>query len=204
MKSWKNTQSQTAVCFLVGALVAVLVNDASGYCQVDNKGSSAKNDPIQYRRDILPILRDHCYSCHGPQKQESNFRIDVKSRALGSADFGDPPINIGNSDLSPLIEFVSGKDPSLMMPPKDSGNSITEEQIQILRQWIDQGANWPDKLSGEDQLVLKTDHWSFQPIRKFDPPLISDELSKKFPAHTEATISCACARRKPSDSSLDL
>ncbi len=180
MKRWKLAKAQQAICTLICASLASLVSHSSALCQ-NEVVSASKPDRIDFQRDVQPIFAAHCYSCHGPQKQESNFRLDVKSRALGSADFGDPPIHVGNSNQSPLIEFVSGTDPSMLMPPKDQANPISEQQIEILRKWIDQGADWPDTLAGEEHLPLKTEHWSFQPLQKYELPLIPTELAKKFP-----------------------
>ncbi len=77
---------------------------------------------IQFALDIQPIFETHCFACHGPDRQESNFRLDVKSSALGIADFGDPPIVPGNADESPLLQFVGGNG-DLAMPPEGEGRA---------------------------------------------------------------------------------
>lgn len=141
--------------------------------------SSTPDAKVDFGRDILPILETHCFVCHGPEKQESNYRLDIKSRALGTADYGDPPIVPGNSAESPLIEFVAG-DGDMRMPPVDSGAGLNDEQIELLRRWIDEGATWPDELANEENIKLTTDHWSFQPLADVQPPRVDSKQLPNF------------------------
>ncbi len=117
---------------------------------------------IDFVKDVQPIFRAKCDSCHGAKKQESAYRLDHKPSALRGGDIG-PAIVPGKSGESPLIRYVAGLDPDLKMPPE--GERLTAEQIAILRAWIDQGANWPESASIE----LKSkgaDHWAFKsPVR---------------------------------------
>ncbi len=172
MKCWSKI-------FRVTLLTGVLLVSGLAPGQDENPPIRPPVDRVNLVRDVQPIFAAHCYSCHGPDKQESNFRLDVKSRALGSGDFGDPPIIPGESEASPLIGFVSGSDPDLLMPPTDAGKQLDENQILILRRWIDQGADWPDDLAGNDQLT--TDHWSFQPVVDYEPPPIEELVDQDFP-----------------------
>jgi hypothetical protein len=181
MNRCKALQTQRAFCLLILSACVHFSGADFALGQSDQVIVEERKSPIDFQNDVLPIFQKHCHSCHGPERQESNFRLDVKSRALGSADFGDPPIVAGDSKQSPLMEFVSGKDPDLLMPPEGESNPLNQKQVETLRKWIDQGAPWPDVLAGEDQLNLTTDHWSFQPIRETDPPPVPDELAKVFP-----------------------
>ncbi|MDC0935967.1 DUF1553 domain-containing protein [Pirellulales bacterium] len=131
--------------------------------------------PVDFAGQVQPIFAAHCYACHGPDKQESNFRLDVRATALGKADSGPPPIVPGKSDASPLIRFVSGADEDHVMPPPGEGKRLSADQIAILRRWIDRGANWPDELAGRGDLSLTTDHWSFQPVAEVTPPNIESD-----------------------------
>ena len=67
---------------------------------------------------IRPILEKNCFSCHGPEKQKSGYRLDVKSIALTGGEGHAPNIIPGNSAASPLMKFISGADKDLAMPPK--------------------------------------------------------------------------------------
>ncbi len=96
---------------------------------------------VDYLSEIKPILESRCYECHGPAKQKSGFRIDARDSALQGGDYG---IDIlpGNSAESPLIQYVAGAKKDMVMPP--SGERLTEQQVSVLRAWIDQGVEWPE------------------------------------------------------------
>ena len=155
----------------LGILASVLAGFPRPSQAQENEVADLATTAIDFEHQILPILRQHCFGCHGPQRQESNFRLDLKHRALAIADFGDPPIVAGDSQASPLIQFVTGEQEPIM-PPAEAGTRLSESQIDQLRCWIDQGANWPDKLAGDADERIQTQHWSFQPLT--DPPVPQD------------------------------
>ena len=155
---------------------AVVSISCSGYAE-ENQNDPPNAGIIDFAKDVQPIFAAHCYACHGPDKQESNFRLDVRVKALGTADLGDPPIVAGNGSESPLIAYVSGSnEDDIVMPPADKGKPLSAEQIAVLSRWIDQGAKWPDDLAGDDSLT--TDHWSFQPLTDIQPPAIENSWIK--------------------------
>ncbi len=164
-------------------VVALIANWWLAQClpaQIDPAVDHSDNGKLDFARDVQPIFGAHCYSCHGPEKQESNFRLDMKSRALDIGDFGDPPIIPGNGNESPLIRFVSGHDPDVIMPPDGAEKRLDEKQIATLRRWIDQGADWPDDLAGDSDPTPTTDHWSFQPIVDYQPPEVDPAVQVNF------------------------
>jgi mono/diheme cytochrome c family protein len=117
---------------------------------------------IQFNEDIRPIFEANCFKCHGPEKQKSGFRLDDRAAALAGGEHG-VAIFAGQSPSSPLIQFVAGLVEDMQMPPpKNGGRSLTQEEIALLRAWIDQGAAWPDG-STPDPNRRRMDHWSFQP-----------------------------------------
>src|SRR4051812_6641567 len=116
--------------------------------------------PVDFAQDIRPILEKNCVKCHGAEKQKSGFRLDIKDLALKGGDNYAPNIRPGKSAESPLIHFVAGLDPDMLMPSK--GDPLTAEQVGLLRAWIDQGAIWPDDGANDPR---KT-HWSFQPVKR--------------------------------------
>src|SRR5262245_62121505 len=73
---------------------------------------------VDFAKDIQPIFARACYSCHGPTKQRSDFRLDLKAAALKGGDLGQAIIP-GKSAESPLIRFVAGIDREIVMPPKE-------------------------------------------------------------------------------------
>lgn len=97
---------------------------------------------VDFAKDIKPIFDDRCISCHGPDKQKGNLRLDKRSYAFaGTEDTW--PIQPGSADKSDLvrrIELPSSDDDH--MPPKDP--ALTPRQIALIRAWINQNANWPE------------------------------------------------------------
>ncbi len=161
---------------LAASFSEFLVAQESGSASLEPK------QPVDYGRDVRPIFAAHCYSCHGPDKQESNFRLDIKSHALGQGDFGELPIVPGDSRQSLLIGYVSGKDADLTMPPADAGGTLSTDQVDTLRRWINEGADWPDELAGDaTRKTMSTDHWSFQPVVDYPPPVVDLETTGSFP-----------------------
>ncbi len=121
---------------------------------------------VDFVRDIQPILAKNCYSCHGPERQKSELRWDVKAVALKGGEHG-PALVPGDSAGSRMIQLVAGLNPDLIMPQK--GERLTPAQIGVLRAWIDQGAKWPEGLDPAGY-VDKRNHWSFKaPVRPTPP-----------------------------------
>src|SRR5260370_13733082 len=99
---------------------------------------------VDFASDVLPILRQSCVGCHGPSQQISGLRLDRKSSVLNRR--GVVP---GSSENSFLYHRVSGSAYGLQMPPT---GPLRPEQINIIKTWIDQGADWPDSLANEAEL----------------------------------------------------
>ena len=133
---------------------------------------------VDYAKDVLPIFKAKCYGCHSIQKQESNYRLDIREIALKGGDFEEPPIVPGKADESTILRYVSREDEDTAMPPTDEGDPLSKAEVQILRGWIESGANWPDKLAGDVSKKLSTDHWSFQPIHRPQLPAVRNGNSK--------------------------
>ena len=128
----------------------------------------AVTTPVDFVRDVEPILAKNCYSCHGPDRQKADLRWDVKAIALKGTDHG-PVILPGNSAGSRMIQLVAALQPDAVMPAK--GERLTIAQVALLRGWIDQGAAWPD---GRDPVsyTARRNHWAFKgPARPALPTL---------------------------------
>ena len=130
---------------------------------------AAATRTVDFVRDIRPIFEAKCYSCHGPQKQKAQLRLDRKADALKGGDSHAPDIIPGKSADSPLIRFVAGLVPDMKMPAK--GEPLSPEQIGLLRAWIDQGAQWPDEAAD-----TRGSHWAWQPVKR---PAIPEVRSQK-------------------------
>ncbi|MFO1482256.1 MAG: PSD1 and planctomycete cytochrome C domain-containing protein [Verrucomicrobiaceae bacterium] len=122
--------------------------------------TSASAAPVDFVRDVRPILEKHCYECHSAKKQKSGLRLDIKSEALKGGDKHAPDIQPGKAAGSPLIHFLTTDDEDEQMPPK---GKLAAADIETLTRWINEGAKWPD---GVDMAKLedKRDHWSFKPL----------------------------------------
>ena len=124
----------------------------------------ARTEP-DFSRDIEPLFRTRCYSCHGEKVQMRKFRLDRRSDALRGGESGVPAIVPGNSAQSLLVRYVTGGDPAVVMPP--AGPRLTAEQIELLKAWIDAGAKWAPGGSGEEaSTAVRSKHWSFQPVSR--------------------------------------
>ncbi len=131
--------------------------------------SSALAAPVDYLRDVKPLLKNKCYSCHGPRKAESGLRLDAGKLALAGGDDG-AVIVTGDSSKSPLIARVSATDEDERMPAV--GTPLSADQVQLLRSWIDQGAKFP-----ADEIIAPRadEHWAFQPVRPVAVPEVKDK-----------------------------
>ena len=115
-------------------------------------------------KEVRPILERSCFGCHGPEKQKSHYRLDVRDTALKGGESGERAIVPHDAKASPLIKYVSGEDADMVMPPKKSDvPRLTAEQIATLRAWIDAGPAWPDEFAGAKEAKP---HWSLQPLVK--------------------------------------
>ena len=107
--------------------------------------------PINFNRDIRPILANNCFYCHGPDEthRETPFHFDTKEGAFAEAGVIIP----GDAANSLMVQRITDRDVSQRMPPATSGYVLTPEQIQLLRRWIDEGAKWDE-------------HWAYVPPKR--------------------------------------
>jgi mono/diheme cytochrome c family protein len=142
-----------ASCFAV-ALAGAVFGTTSGI-RAQEKAAPA---PISFNRDILPILSNNCFACHGPdeKKRETKFHFDTKEGAFLKPGVIEP----GKAAESLLVEMITNPDPNERMPPPDSGHSLTDRQIELLKRWIDEGAKWDT-------------HWAFTAPVHVAPPAVA-------------------------------
>ncbi len=103
----------------------------------------APTKKIDFNRDVRPILSDTCFKCHGPdeQQRQANLRLD-DTEGLFTDRGGYRIIVPGKSAQSKLYQKISSTDDSMRMPPTYSGRTLTPQQIELIKEWIDQGAKW--------------------------------------------------------------
>lgn len=124
----------------------------------------SRANSVDFEKQVRPILEDHCYDCHGEEKQKSKLRLDTVVGILRGGESGEPLIVPGKSGESYLIKRVTSANRKETMPQK--GERLTEAQVATLRAWIDGGAKMPGSEAAAASLRLKTDHWSFQPVKR--------------------------------------
>ena len=116
-------------------------------------------DPVDYLKDVKPLLRERCYACHGALKQKGKLRLDAAALMVAGGTSG-PAVKAGDGE-SHLLERVSDPAAATRMPPE--GQPLSAAQIATLKAWIEQGAKAPaDEVPEADPKA----HWAFQtPIR---------------------------------------
>jgi ankyrin repeat protein len=132
---------------------------------------------IDFARDVQPIFKTYCIGCHGPSQQLNGLRLDRRRDAMRGGTV--PVIGPENAAASRLYLRLIGGQYGLQMPPT---GALSAQQIQIIKAWIDQGAQWPDEVSGEIppaapdpkaapilDALRKGDREVFQKLLKSDP-----------------------------------
>jgi hypothetical protein len=138
-----------------GALLSILLSAHLALADGENK--------VDYIRDVRPILSNNCFKCHGPDEaaRKAELRLDTEEDALADRG-GYRAIDPHDPAESELLIRIASTDEEERMPPADSGLQLTNDQISILRKWIDQGAPIEQ-------------HWALRPIDK--PPVPSLDSS---------------------------
>ncbi|NNC90044.1 MAG: DUF1549 domain-containing protein, partial [Akkermansiaceae bacterium] len=121
-------------------------------------GAESSPAPVDFSRDIRPILSENCFQCHGPDKEhrEAKLRLDLKADAFADRD-GVPAFVPRDLDASEAWFRIITDDEDELMPPPDSRKSLTPAQKDLVKRWIEQGAEW-------------NEHWSFVPPAKAPVP----------------------------------
>ena len=168
--------------------ILFLVLAHSGLMPAAVQAVAGEDGPIRFDELVRPLFEKHCMECHGPSKQISGLRLDIRESPLRGGDFGEPAIVPGKSGESPLYTYIKEQDHANAMPPrKDGRRPLNDAEVEILRRWIDEGAVWGDASATVD--LGKLDHWSFQPLqRTFEADSIDGFLTKK---RTEAGLAAA-------------
>ncbi|MEI6464491.1 MAG: PSD1 and planctomycete cytochrome C domain-containing protein [Verrucomicrobiota bacterium] len=114
--------------------------------------------PVDFAREIQPLLADKCYDCHGPEKAKGGLRLTARPEALRGGESGEPAIVVGHGAKSPLIQRLTTAEPDDVMPQK--GARLSDAEVKLLQRWIDEGAVWPENVR----------HWAYvAPVRPAVP-----------------------------------
>lgn len=112
---------------------------------------------VDFNTDVKPILNKKCMACHGGVKKAGGLSFLFEEEAFGKTKSGKAAIVRGDADASEMIRRLNHPDPDLKMPRK---GEMTDPEIETLRRWIDQGAEWGT-------------HWAYQPVQQSDIPRLS-------------------------------
>lgn len=116
---------------------------------------------LDFAEDVQPILRRHCYRCHGDKNQEASLQLNRRADAFGVGDSDEPVIVKGDPKESLLIKRIVNEDDGDIMPL--DGDPLSAAEIELLKTWIDEGAVWPDEFADGK-------HWAYQPITSPELP----------------------------------
>ena len=99
---------------------------------------------VDFSRDILPLLSENCFQCHGPDEatREAGLRLDQRDGILAESDSGVAAVIPDSAETSELVRRIISDDPDLLMPPPESGKKLSTTDIERLKRWINTGAKW--------------------------------------------------------------
>jgi hypothetical protein len=125
---------------------------------------------LDFNRDVRPLLSDRCFACHGPDEEDrqAGLRLDTRETAIAPLESGSVAIVPEEAAASELVARITSDDPTLVMPPPEVGKPLSEAEAAVLRQWIDEGAEYED-------------HWAFQRLERPEPPPVRDAAWPQTP-----------------------
>ncbi len=110
--------------------------------------AAATRSPVDFNRDIRPIINQNCVTCHGGVRMLGNISFVFREEATRAGESGHITIKPGDAEHSELMARITTRDPEKRMPPVDHGRALEPGQVELFRQWIDEGAPW-------------SEHWAF-------------------------------------------
>ena len=138
--------------------------------------SASAAGKMDFNRDIRPILSDNCFACHGfdAKKRKGDLRLDTPEGAYTAIE-GAFPIKPGQPEASSVLQRMLSHDEDELMPPPETNKKITSAQIDILRRWIKEGAEYKK-------------HWSFEAPVKTAPPKVSGPVRNPMDTFIQARL----------------
>jgi len=150
-------------------------------CVLFGAATAARAEPVDFSRDIQPVLAKRCFACHGPDTQEAGLRLDSAAGATAALADGARAIEPGKAAESAIIARITATDPDVRMPPE--GPRLTAAQVAAVTRWIDDGAVWQE-------------HWAFRPLVRPAVPAVAAAPPAAGAAHPiDAFIRAELARR---------
>lgn len=124
-------------------------------------GASVAAGGVQFNKDIRPLLSENCFHCHGPDpgSRKAGLRLDTKEGFFASTDKRGPTVVAGKPEDSPMFQRLVSQDPDEHMPPAETHKELKSSEIELVRQWIAEGAVWQP-------------HWSFIKPERSEIPAV--------------------------------
>ncbi|MEW6305082.1 MAG: PSD1 and planctomycete cytochrome C domain-containing protein [Verrucomicrobiota bacterium] len=132
-------------------------------------GVTIQAAPVDYLKEVKPILAHSCYKCHGAAEQKGELRLDTAAYALKGGDTG-PAITPGKGAESLLVKAVKGTAPDMKRMPLKMP-ALSDDQIDLIARWIDEGAKAPSHEEPEKLYAGAENHWSFKAPQRPEAPM---------------------------------
>jgi len=153
------------------------------FCVASAAAFGAEESPVDFARDVKPILARRCFACHGPDQAEGSLNLTDKDSVLSAElDSSLRAIVPGNVEESELLRRISSTDESERMPPE--GKPLKPEEIAAITKWVEQGAAWEA-------------HWAFRQPERVEPPAVQDEAWIRNPIDRFILSRLEAANLKP-------
>lgn len=140
---------------------------------------------VDYATEIKPLLKSHCFACHGVLKQESALRLDSGSLLMKGGEIGAAVVP-GKAEESLLYQVIS-ENPDFAMPPEGQGRKLKPTEVALIRDWINQGAHFPQNDPPER---APAEHWAFQKVIRPAVPKV-ESASHPIDAFLNARLKAA-------------
>jgi len=163
--------------------------------------AETSDSSVSFNRDVRGILSDKCFLCHGPDEQtrEAGLRLDDRQQAIDYA-----AILPGEPDASGIIERITSDDPDMVMPPPETGKTISQRELAVLQKWIAQGADYDrhwafvppsvdttgldEPLTFPSAEAARVEHWGRNGVDHFVGRRLQDEQMTPSPVADAATL----------------
>ncbi|MEO6331274.1 MAG: DUF1549 domain-containing protein, partial [Gemmatimonadaceae bacterium] len=147
--------------FPIVSLLLITLPLSGGFAE---EAAKTQRTPVDYNRQIRPILANNCLACHGfdSAERKANLRLDVRDSAVAAAESGEHAIVPGKPETSELISRINSTDDDLRMPPPETKKKLTDSEKALLKQWIAEGAKYQT-------------HWAFTVPQRPALPEVKDK-----------------------------
>lgn len=161
-------------------------------------GVAAADPPVDFESQVRPLLERACVKCHGADKQNGGLRFDLKAAAFAAGDSGAASIVAGEVAASEFVRRIESDDGNERMPA--NADPLSPEEIGLLKEWIAQGAVWPDdeKVAAASEMRvtdLDRQHWSFRRLNHPAPPANSGLANADWSAPIDRFLGSALSAK---------